>query len=169
MGGVLAAVGSGLIYTLDVGSPSSHWIGYQALAGIGSGLGIQVGVIVSQAIVPAADVSSVTAIILFWQTLAGAIFVSAAQSLFANRLVRSVPREVPGLNPGLVIATGATELRDVFSDDQIAGVVRAYMDGLTDAYALDIALAGCSVLVALAMVVFDYRKVKKGLPSAGGA
>ncbi|KAL0254693.1 hypothetical protein SLS55_009216 [Diplodia seriata] len=169
VGSVLAAVGSGLIYTLDIGSPSSHWIGYQALAGIGSGLGIQVGVIVSQAIVPAVDVSSVTAIILFWQTLAGAIFVSAAQSLFANRLVRSVPREVPGLNPGLVIATGATELRDVFSDDQIAGVVRAYMDGLKDAYALDIALAGCSVLIALAMLVLDYRKVKKGLPGAGGA
>nr|QPF70306.1 major facilitator superfamily transporter [Lasiodiplodia theobromae] len=169
VGSVLATVGSGLIFTLDVGSPSSHWIGYQALAGIGSGLGIQVGVIVSQAIVPAVDVSSVTAIILFWQTLAGAICVSAAQSLFANRLVRSVPREVPGLNPGLVIATGATELRDVFGDDQIVGVIRAYMDGLKDAYALDIALAGCSVLVALAMLLFDYRKVKKGMVGAGGA
>ncbi|EOD49204.1 MFS gliotoxin efflux transporter [Neofusicoccum parvum] len=167
LGSVLATIGGGLIFTLDIGSPSSHWIGYQALAGIGSGLGIQVGVIVCQAIVPAIEVSSVTAIILFWQTLAGAIFVSVAQSLFTNKLVKMVPQEVPGLNPALVVATGATELRSVFPEDQLAGVIRSYMAGLKDAYALDIALAGCSVLVAFSMVLFDRRKVKKGMP--GGA
>ncbi|KAH7062485.1 major facilitator superfamily domain-containing protein [Macrophomina phaseolina] len=169
LGSVLATVGTGLIYTLDVGSPSSEWIGYQAMSGIGSGLIIQVAVIVSQAIVPSVDLSSVTAIILFWQTLSGAIFVSVAQSLFTNKLIESVPKEVPGLDPGLVVATGATELRDVFSDAQIDGVIRSYMDGLKDAYALGIALAGMSVLVAVAMVVFDYRKVKKGMPAGGAA
>lgn len=164
VGSICATVGTGLIYTLDIGSPSSEWIGYQALSGIGSGLGIQVSVIVCQAIVPAIDVSSVTAIILFWQTLAGAIFVSVGQSLFTNKLVKSVASEVPGVNPQLVVATGATELRDVFtSDDQLNGVIRAYMDGLKDAYTLGIALAGCSVLVVAAMLVFDYRKVKKGM------
>lgn len=166
VGSVLATIGSGLIYTLDVGSSSSHWIGYQALSGIGSGLGIQIGVIVCQAIVPAVEVSSVTAIILFWQTLAGAIFVSVAQSLFTNKLVQSLPREVPGINPQLVIATGATELRDVFNDEQMVGVIRSYMDGLKDAYTLAIALAACSVVVVIGMVAFDRRTVRKGMIGA---
>ena len=33
IGTILGTVGVGLLYTLDVGSPSSHWIGYQAIAG----------------------------------------------------------------------------------------------------------------------------------------
>ncbi len=41
-GSVITTIGAGLIFTLDIGSPSSHWIGYQALTGIGVGLGFQV-------------------------------------------------------------------------------------------------------------------------------
>jgi hypothetical protein len=33
IGTILGTVGVGLLYTLDISSPSSHWIGYQALAG----------------------------------------------------------------------------------------------------------------------------------------
>ena len=63
-GAALATIGSGLIYTLDIGSPSSHWIGYQALAGIGIGTAIQVPIIANQAFVHMSDISSVTAVTL---------------------------------------------------------------------------------------------------------
>jgi hypothetical protein len=42
---------------LDINSPSSKYIGYQIVAGIGGGLPIQVPVIVAQAISARADVS----------------------------------------------------------------------------------------------------------------
>ena len=42
LGGVITSIGSGLLYTLDIGSGSDKWIGYQTLAGIGLGLAIQV-------------------------------------------------------------------------------------------------------------------------------
>lgn len=42
LGGAITSIGSGLLYTLDIGSGSNQWIGYQALAGIGIGLAIQV-------------------------------------------------------------------------------------------------------------------------------
>ncbi len=63
-GSVIATIGSGLLYTLDIGSPSSHWIAYQALAGIGIGLSIQVPIIANQAFVKPSQISSVTAITL---------------------------------------------------------------------------------------------------------
>ena len=63
-GSILSTIGTGLLYTLDVGSPSSHWIGYQALAGIGAGLSIQVPIIVSQASVDPIDISATSAMVL---------------------------------------------------------------------------------------------------------
>lgn len=63
-GGAITTVGAGLIYTLDIDSPSSHWIGYQALAGIGIGLSIQVPIIANQSFVKVSELSSVTAVTL---------------------------------------------------------------------------------------------------------
>ena len=63
-GAILATVANGLLYTLDIGSPSSHWIGYQALAGMGIGLSIQVPIIANQAFVSMSEISSITAITL---------------------------------------------------------------------------------------------------------
>jgi hypothetical protein len=64
VGSILATVGSGLLFTLNVGTPSSHWIGYQILAGLGIGCGFQVPIIVAQASVDADDIASTSAILL---------------------------------------------------------------------------------------------------------
>ena len=63
-GGAITTIGAGLLYTLDVGSPASHWIGYQALAGIGIGLSIQVPIIANQSFVKVSEISSITAVTL---------------------------------------------------------------------------------------------------------
>lgn len=63
-GSVLATIGTGLIYTLNIGSSSSKWIGYQALAGIGLGFAFQVPMIANQAFVKMSEISSVTAVTL---------------------------------------------------------------------------------------------------------
>jgi hypothetical protein len=63
-GAVIATIGSGLLYTLDIGTSTSKWIGYQILAGVGYGLGFQVPIIYAQGNAAAEDLSSVTAIVL---------------------------------------------------------------------------------------------------------
>ena len=87
--------------------------------------------------------------------------MSVGQSLFTNKLVKMVPQMVPGVDPGLVVATGATDLRRVFSAEQLPGVVASYMAGLKDAYILGIALAGMSVVVALVAVLTDRRRINQ--------
>jgi hypothetical protein len=130
-----------------------------SFSGIGVGLGIQIPIIVSQAISLPQDISSITAIMIFFQTISGAIFVSVGQSVFANKLIQTVPQLVPGVDPGLVVATGATELRKVFTSSELPGIIASYMAGLKDAYALGIALAGIAVIVSAVATVIDWRRL----------
>ena len=149
-GAVGSTIGSGLLYTLSTTSDSSQWIGYQALAGLGIGLCLQIPVIVGQASVAPSDLSSVTAMILFSQTIGGAFFVAAGQSAFTNILVQRLPSHAPSVDISKVLETGITELRAVFPADVIPGIVDSYMGGLKVAYAVAIAASGISVIVSLA-------------------
>ena len=169
IGGILGTVGAGLVYTLDIGSRHPEWIGYQAMVGIGEGLSIQIPIIVAQASADPKDVSSVTAMMVFFQTIAGAVFVSVAQSLFANKLLEAVPKFAPGVSPAQVVATGATELRSTFSPEQLVGIVQSYMAGLKDAYILSIACGGVAVSLAVAIVIFDRKTLGDRAKQATGA
>ncbi len=159
VGSVISTIGSGLLYTLDIGTDSGKWIGYQILAGIGAGLSFQIPVIVAQGTALPADLSSVSSIVLYFQTLAGAVWISVAQALFSNKLLEVVAATVPGVNPASVVATGATELRIVFKD-HLPGVLKSYMAGIKDAFTLAIALAGVAAIVAVVTVLIDNRKLQ---------
>jgi hypothetical protein len=54
---MLATAGGGLIYTFDIGTSPSKFIGYQVVAGTGIGIAIQIPIIVAQATSMRADVS----------------------------------------------------------------------------------------------------------------
>ena len=63
-GSSLFAIGAGLVYSLDIGSSSGKYLGYQAILGVGQGLAIQVPVITCQAFSEAVDIPTVTATVL---------------------------------------------------------------------------------------------------------
>lgn len=149
VGSAIATIAAGLIYTFDIGTPTGKWIGYQILGGFGWGLAFQVPIITGQASAPPEDLAEVTAIILFFQTVGGAFMVSAAQSAFVNVLVRTLPSTAPTVDPMTVVATGATELRSVFSADQVPGILLAYMRGLKITFAISLGATGLSLIIAL--------------------
>ncbi|KAF7504215.1 hypothetical protein GJ744_002588 [Endocarpon pusillum] len=148
VGSAISTIGAGLIYTLERDTGSDKWIGYQAIVGIGLGLMFQIPVIVNQALVSPSDLSSITAQTLFFQTIFGALFISAAQAAFANRLLARLVITAPTLDPGLVIATGATELNDYFNAEELDGIIIAYMAGLKITFAIGIACAGVAFFLA---------------------
>lgn len=150
LGSVISAVACGLLYTLEIDSGTGEWLGYQAMAGIGLGLIFQIPVIVGQSVVKPSDLSSTSAMILFFQTVGGAIWISAGQAGWANKMLKLIAEKVPDVSPGLVVATGASELRDVFTAEQLPGILDAYMEGIRVPIAIAIALACVSTVLAFA-------------------
>lgn len=161
-GAIMATIATGLFYTFDQGTPSSKWIGYQVLGGLGWGLAFQIPIITGQATSPTEDLAEVTAIILFFQTVGGAFLVSAAQSTFVNVLVKSLPSDV---DPVKLIATGATELRNVFPAEQIPEILSAYMHGLKISFAVALGSTGSALLISL----FTRRQRLNTAAISGGA
>jgi MFS transporter, DHA2 family, glioxin efflux transporter len=179
MGSALITVGAGLIYTLGVGSPSSHWIGYQILAGVGIGCGIQVPMVIVQSVVQPSDISTVSSMVLckcylyirllqcllmslrVMRAMGGAIFVSAGQSAFTNVLKREIPSNAPGVDANQVVATGATDLTNVFPSDVISGIIRSYMAGLRAAYTIVIVSAGIATIFVFLMPWRSLKGLKK--------
>ncbi|KAF1937568.1 MFS general substrate transporter [Clathrospora elynae] len=165
-GTALAMSCVGLLYTLEVDSTSGKWIGCQVIGGVGWGVASQIPIITVQATAPAADLAEVTAIVLFLQTIGGAFMVSAAQAAFVNVLVKVIPSSAPGVNPAMVVSTGATNLRTVFSADELTGVLVAYMRGLQAVFAIGIASIG----IAFVIILFQsWKRLNTAAILGGGA
>lgn len=147
IGPIITTIAMGMIYTFDINSTAGAWIGWQIFAGAGVGLCFQAPIMAGQALAKPEHVAETTGLLMFWQTLGGALFVQSAQSAFSNQLVKSLIKYVPNLNPASVVAIGATQIRTSFLASDLPGILLAYMDGLKVGFILAIALAGCSVIV----------------------
>ncbi|KOS18116.1 putative HC-toxin efflux carrier [Escovopsis weberi] len=145
-GAAVACVGIGLLYTLDEHTPTAKWIGYQILSGAAIAFSVQNGMNIAQANVGPEDLAFVVANVYFFQTLGGAFRTGAGQAAFVNQLLAKLPSTAPGVDPALVIATGAVELRNVFSPEELPGILVAYMHGLKAVFAVGIGMAGAACL-----------------------
>jgi len=63
-GSLLSTVAIGLLYTLDIGTPTSKWVGYQFFTGAAMAFAIMHGLTIAQANVGPEDLSAVTANLL---------------------------------------------------------------------------------------------------------
>jgi MFS transporter, DHA2 family, glioxin efflux transporter len=64
VGSMLSSVGIGLIYTLDIGSSTGEWVGYQIFLGAVMAFAIMHGLTIAQANASAEDLAAVTANLL---------------------------------------------------------------------------------------------------------
>lgn len=167
IGTALSTICTGLLYTLDIGTAEGKWIGYQIVGGVGWGIASQIPIITVQATAPVTDLAEVTAMLLFLQTLGGAAMVSAAQAGFINVMLRNLPKVAPDVDPLLVVGTGASDLRRVFSQAQIPGILVAYMEGLKTSFAIGIASSGIAFMI---IVVFQrWNRLNTAAIANGGA
>ncbi|PNY26418.1 Pantothenate synthetase [Tolypocladium capitatum] len=164
-GAALATIGAGLLYLLDVNTSTGHWIGYQIVAGAGWGASFQIPMIAVQGSVLPQDLAMGTGMLLFFQCIGGAIFVSGAQSAFINHMVPYVLDRVPDINQASLILTGATEIRHAFPIEQQPIVIDGYMAGLKVVFAIAIACSGMAALLGLGT---KWKKLKQESIAAGG-
>ncbi|KAK6343852.1 hypothetical protein TWF696_007507 [Orbilia brochopaga] len=163
---VIATIGAGLITTWETDTGHSKWIGYQAMFGLGIGMGMQQPLIAVQTVLPSKDIATGTAVIIFAQTLGGALAVSIAQNVFNNQLLKNLAKEVPNLDPAIVLVTGATSLKETLPSEFLSGVLSAYNLSLTQTFYISVAFMGLSIIGALGM---EWISVKGKKIEMGGA
>ncbi|KAL2831699.1 major facilitator superfamily domain-containing protein [Aspergillus cavernicola] len=160
--GLLATVGAALLYTLDVDSSKARYIGPQVIFGIGIGLGNQVPMTALQSFSKPEHIAPTTGVMLMCNSISGAYFVTAAQSIFANRMLETLASNAPSIDPVKVLATGASEVSRVFQGADLVAVHNAYMVGINDIFACSLAGAAFTVIVSL---IIPFKK----LPNHGSA
>lgn len=163
---VLMSIGAGLLSTFSPTTPSSSWIGYQVLFGLGIGLGQQQAGLAAQTVLPDKDVPTGVAVKFFAQGLGGAVFVSVAQNVLSTKLVAGLAG-VQGFEPAQVVALGATELRAIVPPEELGRVLVAYNEALMGVFVVALCMACLSVVGALGT---EWRSVKgKRKRGMGGA
>ncbi|KAJ5707688.1 hypothetical protein N7488_007489 [Penicillium malachiteum] len=143
---VIITIAAGLLSTLEVDSGHPKWIGYQALFGIGLGLGMQQPMIVAQTALKAEDVPSGTAIMIFSQTLGGSVFLSVAQNIFQNQLFHNLAKDAPKADAAKLVSAGATMLRTLVSGSTLQEVLVAYNDAITQTFYVSVAIGALSLI-----------------------
>ncbi|KAK9387169.1 major facilitator superfamily domain-containing protein [Lipomyces mesembrius] len=154
----LMAIRAGLLTTFQVDTGAAKWIGYQCLFGFGLGMGMHQASLAAQAVLAKKDVPIGVSLMFFAQSLGGAVFICVGQSVFSNELVTGL-NQISGIDPMIIFATGATELRHVIAPEDFAAVLVNYNEALVKAFIVALAVAAFSILPALGM---EWKNVKGG-------
>lgn len=153
----ITAVGAGLLTTLQINTTVAQWIGFQILYGWGFGGCIQAPNMAAQTVLPRDDVSIGASLMLFAQTLFGAIFVSIGQNVLDNQLVSRLSGIMP-ITAGQIEAAGATGLVKLFPEEFRPMVLGAYNDSLRQCFIVGLIVA---CLCIFGGVTMEWRSVKQ--------
>ncbi|KAJ5125093.1 uncharacterized protein N7515_008918 [Penicillium bovifimosum] len=156
---ILMAIGCGLLSILDVGSGHAEWIGYQVILGAGVGCGLQTAFSAPQTALPLEDIPIGTAVVIFTENLASAVFVSVAQNVFTNQLKTNIAQYAPDVDASVIIAAGATEFKSRIPQDMYDAVLFAYNKALDQTFYVGVALSCFGVLGVFGL---EWLSVKGG-------
>ena len=148
-----------MMSTFTTTTGHAEWIGYQALYGLGLGLGMQQPSVAAQTVLPKKDVPIGASMMFFAQTLGGSIFVSVANNLFLNQLANGLAKaDIPGVPQNLVTAVGATDLQKVVPATALSEVLSIYNSALRHAFYVGV---GVSSGLILGTVGMEWKSVKQ--------
>ncbi|EFX04201.1 major facilitator superfamily transporter aflatoxin efflux [Grosmannia clavigera kw1407] len=160
----IMSVGQGLMSTFTPSTRSSHWIAFEFISGFGLGLGMQIGNLAAQTVLPPADIPTGVAIMFFVQQLGGSIFTSVGETILSNLLVSKLGG-IPGLDMASIVNGGATEIAKVVPAEYLPAVVEAYNYATTRIFLMGMGLAFCALISGFFM---EWRSIKKPPGSLGG-
>ncbi|KAF7344330.1 Major facilitator transporter-like protein [Mycena sanguinolenta] len=164
---VFLGVGSGLLYLLNTSSSTGKIIGFQIIAGIGVGLGMQNPMLALQVEFRDAPrlISQALSVGSFSQFLGGALGLGIAEPVFASELSKYLLKYAPEA-PAVVVKQSPTAIYTELPAAMIPGVVRSYNAALRIVYILGVPAAGLGLLAA---VFIKNEKITKGGPHGATA
>jgi MFS family permease len=153
----ITSLGAGLLTTLSINTSVGQWIGYQILYGFGLGCSVQAPNMAAQTVLPRNEVSIGASLMLFFQTLSGAIFVSVGQNVLDNQLVNRLA-SISSITSQQISKAGATGIFDLIPPQYHTLALDAYNNSLRVSFQIALIMACISIIGGLIM---EWRSVKK--------
>jgi hypothetical protein len=107
--------------------------------------------------------------IIVAQSIGGAIFVSVANSIFTNHLIKALSTNAPNTSPRQVLAAGSVDLSKHFHGEQLSGILLSYMQSLQVVFLLVTVLAGVATVVSFGTPWISVKKDGEGKDKQGMA
>ncbi|KAL7277614.1 hypothetical protein ACG7TL_008541 [Trametes sanguinea] len=151
---LLAAIGGGLLFSVDIHTSTARLIGYQILLGVGLGAGLQNTVVVAQAQYASTPdlVSQATSLITFMQLVGSSIGLAISSAIFSGRLVSRLNAVSPALPVNVKEAVRESVAAiSMLPEDLKAPVVDAYVSAVDGVFLLIVAAAALSSASALSI------------------
>lgn len=164
--GILVAIGTGLLSTMDENTSIGKWIGYQIIIGVGRGCGLQMPIVAISNHLTQAQIPIGMSLIAFGQSFGGTIFLAAAQTAFSAGLASGLRKYAPEITPSLVAKVGATGIRTMLPAGSVKRVIEAYDVGLQHVFYLCAACAAVIFCTAWGMGWKSLKKAKVVKPEA---
>lgn len=157
LGAVLSTIGSGLLFTLKVDSPSSVLSAFQFITGLGLGICTQIPFNAVQYILPKEHITMGVALVSFCNSLGPILGTNIGQAIFSNMFVRKLD-QVPGVDASAVIMAGPTN----FAAAGNSPVVREPFNyALTRVFVLAVVSGGLAFASSLAMEWGNVKRERK--------
>lgn len=157
LGICIIAIGAGLLTTLRLDTTVGQWIGYQILYGFGFGACVQGPNMAAQTVLSREEVSIGASLMLFAQTLFGAIFVSIGQNVLDNQLADRLG-DIINITPQDIEKAGATGILESIPSQYRVSVLEAYNSSLKSCFQIALVMACVCIVGGLGM---EWRSVKK--------
>lgn len=157
-GSILMPILAGLLTTLTVNTALANILVLTGFFGFAGGIGFLSPQSAVQMALPTSDASIGLSIILFAEQFGAALFVSAAQSIFENRLTKNLLELTPSLNATSVEAMGLTDLKTLIGPENLADVLFGFDNSMTQTWYLAVVLACLTIFGSATM---DWRSVKE--------
>ncbi|KAF2276879.1 MFS general substrate transporter [Westerdykella ornata] len=155
IGTPILAVGVALFQFLDLHSHASRWVGYQIITGIGFGVCGQVPIVAVQAVSSKENTPTVVVLVLFFESLGGALATSIAQNVFTDSLLRGLGK-INGVDGAAVVEAGVKDFRRLIPSQLLDQVVRVFGDAMRNVFWSALASLVVALLISIAM---EWRKL----------
>ncbi|KAF7290179.1 Major facilitator transporter-like protein [Mycena indigotica] len=149
---IFLAIGSGLLYTISASTSSAKIIGFQILAGVGTGMGMQNSLLAIQvefkSKAEARLLGQATSMASFGQFLGGTVGLGVAEPVFASELTKFLAKYAPEA-PSVIVKESPTAIYEALPPAMIPGVVRSYTEALRIVFVVGVPVAGLALLASL--------------------
>ncbi|QIW94581.1 hypothetical protein AMS68_000099 [Peltaster fructicola] len=159
IGSIFSAAGAGCLTLLKADASHAQWIGYQVIYGIGFGFAVQAPEIVVQTVLPPEDIPAGISLIVFTQSIGGAILVAVTQSIFFNKLIAGLSVIIGPEAAASAVSEGTTNYQGQIPAEILSPVLEAFNYAIVTSWYGAVAIASLSIVGALAC---EWRSVKGG-------